>query len=121
MGNNTLKGSLTSGRREFIKKSGIAIIGSSLAYPAVSFGASNLYKDSTIKVGLIGCGGRGTGAAAQALEADPNVILYAMGDVFEDRLEEAYSALLKIAGDKIKEENKKKFIGFDVYLKVIES
>ena len=92
-----------------------------MTYPAISFGATNAYKDSPLKVGLIGCGGRGTGAAAQALEADPNVVLYAMGDVFEDRLEEAHSALLKITGDKIKVENKNKFIGFDSYLKVIDS
>ena len=121
MTDHTIKNSITPGRREFIKKSGIAIIGSSLAYPSVSFGATDLYKDSPLKVGLIGCGGRGTGAAAQALEADPNVVLYAMGDVFEDRLEEAHGALVKIAGDKIKVDKQNKFIGFDAYLKVIES
>ncbi|MCM4151407.1 gfo/Idh/MocA family oxidoreductase [Arenibacter sp. N53] len=121
MKNHTSNNSPTPGRREFIKKSGIALIGSSLAYPSVSFGAANLYKDSPLKIGLIGCGGRGTGAAAQALEADPNVVLYAMGDVFEDRLEEAHAALVKIAGDKIKVEKHNKFIGFDAYLKVIES
>ncbi|HUH47760.1 MAG TPA: Gfo/Idh/MocA family oxidoreductase [Arenibacter sp.] len=121
MKNNTFKGSLPSGRREFIKKSGIALIGGSLAYPAVSFGATKAHKDSPLKVGLIGCGGRGTGAAAQALEADPNVILYAMGDTFEDRLEEAYAALVKVAGNKVKVEKKNKFVGFDAYLKVIQS
>ena len=121
MKDHTSTHSPTPGRRDFIKKSGIAIIGSSLTYPAISFGATTAYKDSPLKVGLIGCGGRGTGAAAQALEADPNVVLYAMGDVFEDRLEEAHSALLKIAGDKIKVDKQKKFIGFDAYLKVIES
>ena len=39
-----------------------------------------------LKIGLIGCGGRGTGAAGQALKADKNVALTAMGDVFEDQL-----------------------------------
>lgn len=121
MGNNTIKDPLTPGRRDFIKKSGVAVIGSALTYPAVSFGAARAYKDSPLKVGLIGCGGRGTGAAAQALEADPNVILYAMGDTFEDRLEEAYAALLKVSGDKIKVDKKNKFIGFDAYQKVIDS
>ena len=79
-----------------------------MAYPDVSFGAMKSYKDSPLKVGLIGCGGRGTGAAAHALEADPNVVLFAMGDVFEDRLEEAYTAPVKIAGDKIKVDKKNK-------------
>jgi len=121
MKDHTSKNSITPGRRDFIKKSGIALIGGSLVYPSVSFGATKAYKDSPIKVGLIGCGGRGTGAAAQALEADPNVVLFAMGDVFEDRLEEAHAALVKIAGDKIKVDKQNKFLGFDAYLKVIES
>ncbi len=119
MANKTFEESLQGGRREFIKKSGIALLGSSLAYPSVSLARTDLKKDNTLRVGLIGCGGRGTGAAAQALEADPNVILYAMGDVFEDRLEEAHAALSKLAPEKIKVEKKNKFIGFDAYQKVL--
>jgi myo-inositol 2-dehydrogenase/D-chiro-inositol 1-dehydrogenase len=111
----------TPSRRVFIKKSGIALIGSSLTYPGGAFGVTGLPKDTILKVGLIGCGGRGTGAAFQALEADPNVILTAMGDVFEDRLEGAYKALVKVKKDKVKVDKKNKFIGFDAYLKVIES
>ncbi|GGW31064.1 Gfo/Idh/MocA family protein [Arenibacter certesii] len=121
MGDYKFHNSIPSGRREFIKKSGIAIIGGSLVSPALSFGATNLYKDSTLKVGLIGCGGRGTGAAAQALQADPNVVLYAMGDVFEDRLNSAHTELLKVSGDKVKVDPKNKFVGFDAYQKVIDS
>lgn len=119
MADKTFEESLQGGRREFIKKSGIALLGSSLAYPSVSLANTDLKKDNTLRVGLIGCGGRGTGAAAQALEADPNVILYAMGDVFEDRLEEAHAALSKLAPEKIKVEKKNKFIGFDAYKKVL--
>ena len=74
-----------------------------------------------LKVGLIGCGGRGTGAAAQALQADPNVLLTAMGDVFSDRLEESYKALLDEVPTKLKVEKATKFIGFDAYQKVIDS
>ena len=107
-------------RRSFLKKSGIVLVGSSLAYHTeVLAGLSS--KKEKLKVGLIGCGGRGTGAAVQAMQADPDVILTAMGDVFEDRLEESYAALLKIGGDKVKVDKKNKFIGFDAYLKVIES
>ncbi len=110
-----------SNRRTFIKKSGIALVGSSLAYSTGAFGAISASKDTVLKVGLIGCGGRGTGAAAQALRADPNVILTAMGDVFEDRLESSYSELIKIVGDKVKVEKENKFIGFDAYQKIIAS
>lgn len=111
----------TPSRRVFIKKSGIAIIGSSLTYPGAALEAAGLQKHPVLKVGLIGCGGRGTGAANQALAADPNVILTAMADIFEDQLEGAHSALLKIHKDKVKVENENKFIGFDAYLKLLET
>jgi myo-inositol 2-dehydrogenase/D-chiro-inositol 1-dehydrogenase len=109
-------------RRSFLKKSGIVMLGSTLAYQT-GFGAplfSSAAK-STIKVGLIGCGGRGTGAAAQALQADPDVVITALGDVFEDRLETAYNALTTIDPKRVKVDKKKKFIGFDAYQKVIDS
>jgi predicted dehydrogenase len=108
-------------RRSFLKKSGIVMLGSTLAYQA---GFSNpLFSTakSTIKVGLIGCGGRGTGAAAQALAADPDVVITAMGDIFEDRLEGAYTALTTIDAGRVKVDKKRKFIGFDAYQKVIDS
>lgn len=108
-------------RRTFLKNSGIAFLGSALAYqPGISLplGAA---KKTVLKVGLIGCGGRGTGAAAEALQADPDVVLTAMGDVFEDRLNEAYQELIKVAGNKVKVNNQNKFVGFDAYLKVIAS
>jgi predicted dehydrogenase len=108
-------------RRAFLKKSGMALIGGTLAYhSAISsplFGA----KKEKIKVGLIGCGGRGTGAAAQALQADPDVILTAMGDVFEDRLELSLQELLKSGKNQVQVDKHHKFIGFDAYQKVIDS
>ena len=77
---------LTS-RREFLKTSALA--GGALMAPAIlpgrSFAAGN---SDTIKIGLIGCGGRGTGAAGQALKADKNIELTAMADVFEDQLQQ---------------------------------
>src|SRR5262249_24377686 len=64
-----------------------AVVGGAMA--ALLPLASNVYAagSDVIRVGLIGCGGRGTGAAEQALNADKNVKLVAMGDVFEDRLQ----------------------------------
>jgi myo-inositol 2-dehydrogenase / D-chiro-inositol 1-dehydrogenase len=105
-------------RRGFLKSSSAAVIGSTfVSLPTNSFALDA----STLKVGLIGCGGRGTGAAAQALQADPNVFLTAMGDVFEDRLEESYKALVEEVPAKLKVEKGTKFIGFDAYQKVIDS
>jgi predicted dehydrogenase len=76
-----------------------------------------------LRVGLIGCGGRGTGAATQALNADKNVQLYAMADAFEDRLETSLGRLKKdedIAG-KINVAPDRRFVGFDAYQDVIAS
>jgi myo-inositol 2-dehydrogenase / D-chiro-inositol 1-dehydrogenase len=106
-------------RRGFLKSSGAVVIGSTLA--SVALPNSSFAGASVLKVGLIGCGGRGTGAAAQALQADSDVVLTAMGDVFEDRLEESYKALLEEVPTKLKVEKATKFIGFDAYQKVIDS
>jgi predicted dehydrogenase len=76
-----------------------------------------------IRIGLIGCGGRGTGAAAQALAADPNVKLVAMGDAFLDHVESSLAKLKadpKIA-DKIDVPVARRFSGFENYQAVIES
>ncbi len=121
MADKIKKNDSNSGRREFLKKSGIVLVGSSIAYPSAIYGSRPTFKDSIIKVGLIGCGGRGTGAASQALHADPNVVLTAMGDVFEDRLESSLAELIKLKPDQLKMDKANKFIGFDAYQKVIDS
>lgn len=108
-------------RRIFLKSTGAAALGGATAYslgfPSSALGRSN----DTLKVGLIGCGGRGTGAASQALNADPNVALTALGDAFRDRLDESYNNLLKINPEKVKVAEEHKFVGFDAYQKVINS
>jgi predicted dehydrogenase len=79
--------------------------------------------DETLEIGLVGCGGRGSGAAAQALRADPNVRLTAMGDAFADRLEGSLSSL-KTGEDvvgRIDVPPERRFVGFDAYQQVIDS
>src|SRR5689334_21987983 len=107
-------------RRGFLKSTGAAVLGSTIA-PHVGFSHQSAKADQTIKVGLIGCGGRGSGAASQAIQADPNILLTAMGDVFIDRLEESYKALVELHPQKILVDKANKFIGFDAYRKVIDS
>jgi predicted dehydrogenase len=77
----------------------------------------------TLRVGLIGCGGRGTGAAAQALAADPNVKLVALGDAFKDRLQGCLETLKKQQNiaRKIDVPEDRCFVGFDAYQQVIAS
>ncbi len=72
-----------------------------------------------LKAGLIGCGGRGKGAAKNFLDAGPNFKIVALGDVLEDRLLEAKNMLAKDKGQEIDDD--KCFIGFDAYQKVIDS
>ena len=82
--------------------------------------AAHVAGSGKIKIGLIGCGGRGTGAALQALQADDGVVIHAMGDVFEDRLIGSRTALSARAPEQVDVEGRT-FTGFDDYQKVIES
>lgn len=120
MGKNVETLNIT-GRRSFLKKSSLAILGSTLAYHSGFSTPIFAPKKPTLKIGLIGCGGRGTGAAAQALQADPDVVITALGDVFEDRLEEAYASLVEIGADRVKVGKKDKYVGFDAYQQVLDS
>lgn len=109
-------------RREFVKKSGTAILGSTLGFNILSARENKNYLNSdTLKVGLIGCGGRGSGAALQAVQSDPNVVLTAMADLFQDRLDASINNLRMEAPDKIKVDEDHKFIGFDAYKEVLKS
>jgi len=72
-----------------------------------------------LKAGLIGCGGRGTGAANQFLSAGPNLQIIALGDTFQDRLDQCKASILKNHGQEVPAENC--FVGFDAYQKVIDS
>ncbi len=76
-----------------------------------------------IRVGLIGCGGRGTGAAANALAADPGVVLTAMGDVFQTQLDGSLKTLKaqEGLGARVDVKPDMRFVGLDAYLKVINS
>ena len=103
-------------RRSFLQQSAVAgAVALPLAMRSVHAGA-----DDTIKVGLIGCGGRGMGAASNALAADPGARLTAIADMFEDRLELAEKALSRQLGDRFQIADRK-FFGFDAYQKVIDS
>lgn len=94
------------------------MVAAQTGFPAVVSRADN---SETLKVGLIGCGGRGTGAAAQALKADDNVQLTAMGDLFPERLQQSLEILQKQLPDRINVTADHRYVGFDAYQKVIDS
>lgn len=121
MENNNGKTGGTS-RREFMKTAGAAAFGTAFALNFNIPGKAFASGSNTLKVGLIGCGGRGTGAAYQALNADKNVVLSAMADIHEDRLESSLANLMKDHGDKVQVNNKSgKYLGFDAFQKVMNS
>jgi myo-inositol 2-dehydrogenase/D-chiro-inositol 1-dehydrogenase len=83
--------------------------------------AAHAAGSDTIKLGLIGCGDRATGAAWQALHADKGTKLIAMADVFRDRAEGSRAQLVEQKKDQVAVDNDHLFVGFDGAQKVIES
>lgn len=107
-------------RRTFLNASVAATAATAVALPATR-AAVYASGDDVIKVGLIGCGGRGTGAAKQALLADHNVKLTAMADVFEDRLQSSFKSLAAIEdlNGKLDVSPDQQFVGFDAYKELL--
>ena len=105
--------------RDFLK-SGSALTTATMAAGVLGSGVFAQGTD-TIRVGLIGCGGRGSGAAANACDAADGVELYAMGDLFQDRLDGAYKRLGEHLEDQFNVDKERCFVGFDAIQKVLAS
>lgn len=108
-------------RRNFVKRTTLAttgILSSGLPVGAVA----NVNGNKKLKIALVGCGGRGTGAIVQALQADENTELIAMADAFQDRVEKSLKAVQEHFDGvmKIKIKPKNLFSGFDAYKKAID-
>jgi len=108
-----------SSRREFLKWSGKLTAASAVAAMAVPY--VHAAEDNTIRLALIGCGGRGCGAVGNAMNS-PNgpVKLVAIADVVEGRLTAAHKNLSKRFGDRVDVPKERQFIGFDAYKKAID-
>jgi len=106
-------------RRQFLKSSAAAAslttLTASIQSKAYAAGTG------TMKIGLIGCGGRGTGAAVQALNASIRAKLVAMADAFEDRLERSFQSVSKKHPDRVDVPRKRRVVGMDAYAGVIDS
>ena len=120
------KPTASTSRRDFLKTTTVAAVGAGVL-ANLNGVASGAYAsgDETIKVGLIGCGGRGNGAAAQALSTEGPVKLIAVADAFEDQLEKSLRNIERGLGDRAKDRvdvpKERQFVGFDGYQKVIDS
>jgi predicted dehydrogenase len=106
-------------RRQFLKTSALSGMAASGALSLVR--SAYAAGSDVIKVGLIGCGGRGSGAADNAMNAGKDVRLVAMADVFADRLEDSRQRLKKMKPDQVMVADDHCFVGFDAYEKLIQS
>ena len=108
--------STSANRRDFLKGSTAAAVAAGLTVPMVHAAGSG-----TIKIGLVGCGGRGSGAATQALKADSGNKLVAMADAFQDRIDEHLSVIKgEVPGSQIDVPRDRQYAGFDAYKHVID-
>ena len=116
-----MKNSRNKTRREFVKKTALAT-GALLSAPLPLEATANVNGEKKLKLALVGCGGRGSGAAVQALTADENVDLVAMADAFADRIESSLMGIQEhFEGEKkIRVKKKNRFTGFDAYKKAID-
>jgi len=118
------KASTSVSRRDFVHTSALAAA-ASVIIPRTSRAMSGPLAADVIRLGVIGCGGRGSGAVNDCLRADPDVHLVAMGDLFPDRLERSHTNLAKVASEnprfaaQFKVTPEMMFSGFDAYQKVL--
>jgi myo-inositol 2-dehydrogenase / D-chiro-inositol 1-dehydrogenase len=115
-----------SSRRTFLKSSSALAVGGAVASQLGAVPAVHAAGSDVIKVGLVGCGGRGSGAAENCVVSSENVKIVAMGDVFRDRVDSCRNNLKKLGeklelGDKLNVAEDRCFVGLDAYQQVIAS
>ncbi len=106
-------------RREFLGQSGRVLAGLSLG--AALSARAYAGEQNTLKIALVGCGGRGTGAAANALRTAGPTQLVAMADFFEPRLQTSQKNLLKQFPKQVEVPTERQFVGLDAYKKAIDA
>ena len=112
----------SSSRRDFLKGSAGIVAGAAAAGAILPVGGVFAAgADDTIKIGLVGCGGRGTGAAGQALSTKGSVKLVAVADAFEDNAKRALGALKNEHSDRVDVKEDRVYHGFDAYKQLIDS
>jgi len=111
----------SANRRDFLKASSLAVAAGALTASVPLLHGAYAASSEIIKIGLVGCGGRGSGAAAQALNADKGARLTAMADMFPDRLQTSLEAIKAENGDKVEVEKDRIFTGIDAYKQLIDS
>jgi predicted dehydrogenase len=115
-----MKTAYHASRRQFLEGTVLAAVAgaATLGAPKVLHGAADERK---FKIGLIGCGGRGTGAAKNALDSDPNIEVTALADVFADRVQRTLKFLSAEYSGRVDVPKARQFVGFDAYRKLLDS
>ena len=111
---------VSTSRREFLKTSAAALAAGAALHSAIG-ARSYAGEDNTIKIALVGCGGRGTGAAANALSTQGPTRLWAMANVFENRLQPSREALSKQFQAQVEVPKERQFLGMDGYRRAIDA
>ena len=112
----------STSRRGFIQTTATAAVGAHMTLRQ-PFAQAATSANDTLKVGLVGCGRRGRGAAIQALKADANTRLVALGDAFEDQIDATLKTFEQHGGevaDRLDIPKQRCFVGFDAYQQVID-
>jgi myo-inositol 2-dehydrogenase / D-chiro-inositol 1-dehydrogenase len=113
------KAESSASRRDFLKTSAGAVVTSAALQSAIA-ARSYAGEDNTIRIGLVGCGGRGTGAATQALSTKGPTKLVAMADVFDDRLKASLGQISSQFSPQVDVPPDRQFLGTDAYKKAVE-
>lgn len=115
---NDNHGTGTTSRRDFLKTSSAVAVAGGLSLARSAHGAGN----DEIKIAVIGCGGRGTGAAVQALNnaAGAEVKLVALADAFQDSVDRAYNSIARRIPERVDVPEERRFAGLDAYQKAID-
>ena len=111
----------STSRRKFIKTSSLLVAGGAVAGQLSLARTAHAFGSDEIRLGLVGCGGRGTGAASQAMNTEGQTRLVAMADVFSNQLQSSLRGLKGEHKDKVDVPQDRQFIGLDAYKKVLES
>jgi predicted dehydrogenase len=108
-------------RRDFLKTSSALAASAALAGSLSLTRSAHAAGNDLVKIALIGCGGRGTGACQQALSTSGPIKLVAMADAFADRLAQSHRQLTQSHADKVDVPEERRFIGFDAYQKALDA
>jgi predicted dehydrogenase len=109
-----------SSRRYFLKTSTVAATAAAAVSSLNAVQAAHTSYDETVRLGLIGCGGRGTGAADQAMNTEGPTKLIAMADAFDDRMQGSINTLSRKHKEKVDVPKERQFVGFDAYQKLLD-